>query len=69
MNVVLPGAVARKAYVVGTLDTKGEELRYVRDLIAQAGIAAVLVDVGPRSREADCDIRSALRAPGYEPVE
>jgi hypothetical protein len=34
------------------------ELRYVRDLIARAGIAVVLVDVGPRSREADCDIRS-----------
>jgi uncharacterized protein (UPF0261 family) len=35
-----------------------KELRYVRNLIAQAGIAAVLVDVGPRSRDPDCDVRS-----------
>ena len=48
-----------KAYVVGTIDTKGEELHYVRDLIAEAGIPTVLVDVGPRSQEPDCDVRSA----------
>jgi uncharacterized protein (UPF0261 family) len=48
-----------KAYVIGTMDTKGEELRYVRDQIAEAGIATVLVDVGPRSRDPDCDVRSA----------
>ena len=44
--------------MVGTVDTKGEELRYVRDLIAQAGIAAVLVDVGPRNHDLECDVRS-----------
>jgi uncharacterized protein (UPF0261 family) len=48
-----------KAYVVGTIDTKGEELRYVRDLIAEAGIPTVLVDVGPRSRDTRCDVGSA----------
>jgi uncharacterized protein (UPF0261 family) len=48
-----------KAYVVGTIDTKGEELRYVRDLIADAGIPTVLVDVGPRSQDTRCDVRSA----------
>lgn len=32
-------------YVVGTCDTKGGELRYLRDLIAQAGCRTVLVDV------------------------
>jgi uncharacterized protein (UPF0261 family) len=44
-----------KAYVVGTCDTKGEELAYVRDLIAAAGMPAVLVDLGTRSdgRRAD----------------
>src|ERR1700730_10827922 len=47
-----------KAYVVGTLDTKGEELRYVRDLIAETGITTVLVDVGPPSLDPDCDVRS-----------
>ena len=38
-----------KAYVVGTCDTKGAELRYVRDLIAAAGVPTVLVDLGTRS--------------------
>ncbi|WEX91683.1 Tm-1-like ATP-binding domain-containing protein (plasmid) [Sinorhizobium garamanticum] len=32
-------------YVVGTCDTKGSELRYLRDLIREAGCDAVLVDV------------------------
>ncbi|PDT81074.1 Tm-1-like ATP-binding domain-containing protein [Sinorhizobium sp. BJ1] len=32
-------------YVVGTCDTKGSELRYLRDLVRQAGCDAVLVDV------------------------
>jgi uncharacterized protein (UPF0261 family) len=48
-----------KAYVVGTLDTKGEELRYVRDLIADAGVPTRLVDVGPRSQDTHCDVRSS----------
>ncbi|WP_136620879.1 MULTISPECIES: Tm-1-like ATP-binding domain-containing protein [Mesorhizobium] len=34
-----------KIYVVGTCDTKGSELRYVRDLIRDAGCDVVLVDV------------------------
>ncbi len=44
-----------KAYVVGTCDTKGDELAYVRDLIAAAGVPAVLIDLGTRSdgRRAD----------------
>ena len=33
------------AYVVGTLDTKGAELRYLRDRVVAAGVAATLVDV------------------------
>ncbi len=35
-----------RVYVVGTADTKGEELRYVRDLIAERGCHTTLVDVG-----------------------
>jgi uncharacterized protein (UPF0261 family) len=44
-----------RAYVVGTCDTKGAELAYVRDLIAATGVATVLVDLGIRSdgRQAD----------------
>lgn len=33
-------------YVVGTGDTKGTELRYVRDRVVEAGVDARLVDVG-----------------------
>lgn len=35
-----------RVYVVGTADTKREELDYVRERIARAGHAAALVDVG-----------------------
>lgn len=37
-------------YVIGTFDTKGDELRYVRDLVAAAGPAVVSVDVGTSGR-------------------
>jgi len=33
------------AYVVGTFDTKGDELRYVADLIEAAGVGTVTVDL------------------------
>jgi uncharacterized protein (UPF0261 family) len=56
-----------KAYVVGTIDTKGEELRYVRDLIVDAGIPTVLVDVGPRSQDACCDVCS-VEVAGHHPA-
>ena len=35
-----------RAYIVGTLDTKGAELLYIRDLLAAAGVQACVVDVG-----------------------
>ncbi|MGH6913824.1 MAG: Tm-1-like ATP-binding domain-containing protein [Geminicoccales bacterium] len=45
-----------RAYVVGTCDTKGAELAYVRDLIGAAGVPVVLVDVGTRSDGAGADV-------------
>jgi uncharacterized protein (UPF0261 family) len=45
-----------RAYVVGTCDTKGDELAYVRDLIAAAGVPTVLVDLGTRSEGARADV-------------
>jgi uncharacterized protein (UPF0261 family) len=45
-----------RAYVVGTCDTKGEELRYVRDLLRRAGVPALLVDVGIRRVDGGADI-------------
>ncbi len=32
--------------LVGALDTKGEEFRFVRDLIAARGLETILVDFG-----------------------
>ena len=35
-----------KAYIAGTYDTKGTELRYIKDLIQAAGVETCLVDLG-----------------------
>ena len=37
-----------KVYVVGTMDTKGEELRFAAECVRRAGAAPVLVDVGTK---------------------
>ena len=47
------------AYVVGTFDTKGDELRYVAGLIRDAGLSVVTVDVGTRSAAYDVDVTAA----------
>jgi uncharacterized protein (UPF0261 family) len=44
------------AYVVGTFDTKGDELRYVAGLIREAGLPVMTVDVGTRSETRDVDV-------------
>lgn len=49
----------KKAYVVGTADTKGAELQYVRDLLAATGLETVLVNVGTRGGEEFADIPAA----------
>ncbi len=48
----------KKAYVVGTCDTKFEELKFVADLIRQSGVEALLVDVGTKPHEHSVDITS-----------
>ncbi|WP_159711915.1 Tm-1-like ATP-binding domain-containing protein [Geminicoccus flavidas] len=48
-----------KAYVAGTLDTKGPELCYLRDLLAAAGVPAVLVDVGTARPGEGADITAS----------
>ena len=50
-----------RAYIVGTLDTKGEELLYIRDLLAAAGVEACVVDVGTGKggRPAGVDVSAA----------
>ena len=64
----LMGAV----YVVGTLDTKGDEHRYVRDLIEAAGASTTLVDVGTTGTGEGADISAeavaALHPDGADAV-
>jgi uncharacterized protein (UPF0261 family) len=45
-----------KAYVIGTCDTKGPELAYIKRLLEAAGVPSVLVDVGTRSDGAAADV-------------
>jgi uncharacterized protein (UPF0261 family) len=48
-----------KVYVVGTCDTKEQELRYAKALVEAQGVPAVLVDVGTRSAGSACDVSAA----------
>ena len=50
-------------YVVGTTDTKGPELDYVRDRVVEAGVEAVLVDVSTSGSAGSSDVtRDAVAA-------
>jgi uncharacterized protein (UPF0261 family) len=49
----------KAVYVVGTLDTKREELAYVRDVIESTGVVAVLVDVGTTEHQSSADVKAA----------
>lgn len=62
---------ARFVAVLGTCDTKGDELRYVRDLIRASGLTALLIDVDPRGQAgADADICAPdIRAARRETTE
>ena len=57
-----------RAYIVGTLDTKGAELLYIRDLLAADGVQACVVDVGTggADRPAGVDV-SAAEVAGHHP--
>jgi uncharacterized protein (UPF0261 family) len=59
-------------YVVGTADTKGAELQYVRDTVAARGLETVLVDVGTSAHESMADVTphqvAALHPDGPEAV-
>ena len=57
----IPSAVALPAgppvvIVAGTLDTKGVELRFIRDLIVASGLRTRLVDVSTSGKPATCDV-------------
>ncbi len=42
--------------IVGTLDTKGAELRFIRDIIADSGLRTRLVDVSTSGKLSTCDV-------------
>jgi uncharacterized protein (UPF0261 family)/ABC-type branched-subunit amino acid transport system ATPase component len=42
--------------VVGTLDTKGEELRFIREIIARHDLRTRLVDVSTSGKPSTCDV-------------
>lgn len=56
----------KRIYIIGTLDSKALELRYVQSLIQAAGGATALVDVGTRSHDEACDI-SAREVAAFHP--
>ncbi|MDR1965524.1 MAG: Tm-1-like ATP-binding domain-containing protein [Synergistaceae bacterium] len=49
----------KKAYIIGTCDTKYPELSYAKELLNKAGVDAVLVDVGIFPHENKVDIANA----------
>ncbi|MFN0039276.1 MAG: Tm-1-like ATP-binding domain-containing protein [Burkholderiales bacterium] len=49
----------KRIYVVGTADTKGPELQYVKSLLDAAGAGAVIVDVGTSTTQIATDIAAA----------
>ena len=49
-------AGASAAIAAGTLDTKGEELRFIRDLIKEAGIRTRLVDLSTTGKPVAADV-------------
>jgi uncharacterized protein (UPF0261 family) len=57
---------SRKAYVVGTLDTKGEELEYIRDILRSRHVGTCLVDIATRKTRSEADVSSETVA-SYHP--
>ena len=56
----------KAVYVVGTLDTKREEVAYVRDVVEATGMVAVLVDVGTTDHQSSAG-REGRRGGGPSP--
>ncbi len=46
----------KRIFIVGTADTKGEELAYLRSMVAEAGGEPIVVDIGIGRARCDVDI-------------
>ncbi len=55
----------KRVYVVGTADTKGPELLYVKALVEGAGAPALLVDIGTRASDIPVDVTAATVATAH----
>jgi uncharacterized protein (UPF0261 family) len=51
--------MAKSVYVIGTFDTKGDELFYAAGLVEAAGAKAITVDVSTTPSSAKCDFSAA----------
>jgi len=56
-----------KAYIVGTCDTKGAELRYIKDLIEATGVTTCLVDLGTGGGDAGTVDVTATEVASHHP--
>jgi len=54
-----PLDAVKRVYIVGTADTKGAELLYIKGLVEAAGVPATLVDVGTRTCSIPVDVSAA----------
>ena len=55
--------------IIGTLDTKGEECLFIRDLVQQNGCSAILIDPGPMGRpltRGDISRKEVARKAGHD---
>ena len=52
----------KKVYVVGTADTKGDELAYLARAVAESGAAVTTVDVGTKSPTIRTDVEASAVA-------
>ena len=55
-----------KVYVIGTCDTKGDELRFACACVKRAGAKPILVDVSTAAPDADADVTAEAVA-GHHP--
>jgi uncharacterized protein (UPF0261 family)/ABC-type branched-subunit amino acid transport system ATPase component len=54
--IPVSAVVGRSAYVVGTFDTKGRELSYLKTSLERLGIRAITVDVATTQRPSPADV-------------
>jgi len=55
-TIPVSAIVGRNAYVVGTFDTKGRELAFIKSCLERLGIRAITVDVATTQRPSPADI-------------